>query len=281
MAEAIQIENIPLAEIYSDDEFNCRGAIAPIDVVPLAKSIDSIGLQQPITVQPWTAVPGKKYRILSGHRRFQAFRLLKPDRVTIPAIVNRNELSDLEARKLNFEENLQRKDLNILQEAQALKPFIRAGWKPDEIAEELNQPKGWIQIRITLLKLPEEIQQLAASGLFTQEQIRQLGQIKSRNGQFEAVKRIKDAKLSGQKKRVDVKPKQKNSLAKKRRETPEIVEMIENVSAVIGYGFYTRCLAWAAGTVSDFELARDLRDEAVKRGIVWEIPKEILTSMKI
>ena len=66
------IYDIPLAEIFSDDEFNCRGQIAPLDVLDLAKSIQQVGLQQPIIAQPWSEIHGKHWRIVSGHRRYKA-----------------------------------------------------------------------------------------------------------------------------------------------------------------------------------------------------------------
>lgn len=276
---ALKAFEIPLEDIYCDDHFNCRGPIPPIDVIPLARSIDAVGLQQPITLQPWDKQPGKKYRILSGHRRFQAFRLLDPPRKTIPAIINEKPLSELDCRRLNLEENLKRKDLNILQEALAIKPFQDAGWTQDDMARELLQSKGWVQARTALLKLPEDIQQVAAAGLLTQEHIKQLATMKSRQAQVDAVKKIKDAKLAGDKKKIEVVKKKKDPLAKKKREPSEIIEMIEVIQKVLDYGFHTRCLAWSAGEISDFQLLRDLRDEAAKCGIVYEIPKEILAEM--
>lgn len=271
---------VPLGDIFCDENFNCRGAIVPRDVVDLARSIDSVGLQQPITLQPWDKIDGKKFRILSGHRRFCAFQLLSPPKPTIPAIINSKPLTELDARKLNLEENLKRKDLNILQEAMALKPFDAAGWTQEDMARELNQSKGWIQARMALLKLPEDIQQVAAAGLLTQEHIKQLASMKSRQAQVEAVKKIKDAKIAGDKKKIEVKPKKKDVLSKKKREPAEIFEMIELISNVIGFGFYTRTLAWSAGEISEYQLLRDLRDEAEKKGITYTIPAEILKQME-
>jgi ParB/RepB/Spo0J family partition protein len=271
---------VPITDIFCDDNFNCRGAIVPRDVVDLAKSIDAVGLQQPITVQPWDKLADKKFRILSGHRRFQAYRLLDPPRLTIPAIINTKALTELEARKLNLEENLKRKDLNILQEALAIRPFLDAGWGQEETANYLQQSKGWVQARAALLKLPEDIQQVAAAGLLTQEHIKQLASMKSRQAQVDAVKKIKDAKIAGDKKKIEVVKKKKDPLAKKKREPAEIFEMIELISKVVDFGFYTRCLAWSAGEISDFQLLKDLRDEAGKKGITYEIPAEILKEMQ-
>lgn len=276
----MKIEHPLIDDILCDDEFNCRGAIAPIDVIDLARSIDNIGLQQPITIQPYDKHPGKKYRIISGHRRYQAYRLLQPKRETIPAIINSNPMDELSARKLNLEENLKRKDLNILQEARALIPFDRAGWTQEEMASQLAMSKGWVQTRLALLKLPEEIQQVAAAGLLTQDHIKQLSSIKSRQAQFEAVKKIKEAKLAGEKKKIEVVKKKRDVLAKKRREPSEMFDMIEMISKAIGFGFHTRCLAWAAGEISDFQLMQELKEESRKTGGSWDIPAETLRDAK-
>ena len=114
--EEYNAHDVLMSEIFSDDEFNCRGRIIPLDVLDLAKSIKETKLQQPIAVQPFKhpTNPNIKYRIIAGHRRFMAFVVNKS--TTIPAII-RDGLSELDARLLNLTENLKRQDLNMLQEA--------------------------------------------------------------------------------------------------------------------------------------------------------------------
>lgn len=273
----MKVFEIPMGEIFCDDEFNCRGPIPPIDVVDLARSIAEKGLQQPITVQPWDRHPPQKYRIVSGHRRFNAFRVNQAK--TIPAIV-RQGLDELMARQLNLEENLKRKDLNLLQESKALQPFMRAGWTEKEMAERFNQSRGWVQARVALLSLPEEIQQEAAAGFLTQEHVKQLKSIKSRDEQFAAVKRIKQSKLLGEKKKIRAAPKKQNPLQKRRREPSEIFDMMERFMDVLGPGFYSRCMAWCAGEISDFELMRDFKDYARDHhGVEWSIPQDVLHAL--
>lgn len=271
---AMRVFEIPMAQVYCDDVFNCRGPIPPIDVVDLARSIEENGLQQPILIQPWDKVPGKKYRIVSGHRRWNAFRILK--REAISAII-RGGLDELTARKLNLEENLKRKDLNLLQESNALRPFINAGWTQDEMARQFNQSRGWVQARCNLLDMPVEIQQEAAAGFLTQEHVRQLRSLKSKTEQFEAVKKIKASKMANEKKKIRVAPKKSNPLAKRKREREEIFTMMEMFMDVIGPSFYSRCMSWCAGELSDFELMRDFRDLARdEHGTEWAIPPEVM-----
>jgi ParB family chromosome partitioning protein len=215
-----KIFDVPMVDIYPDESFNCRGKIVPADVIDLARSIDKIGLQQAIVIQPFDDVPGKKYRIVSGHRRFMAYRLNKA--VTIPATIKEG-LDEMQARLFNLEENIKRKDLNILQEALAIQHFVRAGWTQEDVSRETNQSRGWVQARFSLLRLPEEIQQEAAAGFLTQEQIKQLSTLKSKDMQYEAVKKIKDAKLRGDKGKIRAAPKKAvNPLTKKVRDKEEI-----------------------------------------------------------
>src|SRR5690606_25873258 len=92
-----KLYEISLTDIYIDNAFNCRGAIAPIDVVDLAKSIKADGLQQPIIVEPFEH-PKYKYRIISGHRRFVAHRVNEAKTIQCKVVTGLNEF---QARRLN------------------------------------------------------------------------------------------------------------------------------------------------------------------------------------
>lgn len=274
--QTMQVESIGLEQIYSDEDFNCRGRIAPIDVVDLARSIDDIGLQQPIVVQPYQldSDPTIKYRIVSGHRRYTAHKVL--GRKSIPARV-KDGLDDLQARKWNLVENLKRQNLNMLQEANAIAHFKRAKWTLEMVASEIGMSRGWVQIRYFILDLPPEIQEEVAAGFLTQEQIKELSGL-SVARQYEAVKRVKTAKLNTENpKRVKVRIKKIAPSAKKERHCGDIFVMQEHIQTVVGNNFGTRCLAWAAGEISDLEIYRDLKKLALDKGIFYEIPNNILT----
>jgi ParB family chromosome partitioning protein len=253
---------IPIDEIFSDENFNCRGAITPIDVIDLAKSIQTNGLQFPISVQPRVDIKGYvpeefKYRIVAGHRRYKACKVLQWK--TIPAFV-RIGLTEIKARILNLSENFDRKDLNILQEAKALEHLYQAGLPRDTVARELNKSSSWVQVRYNLLELPPEIQQEAAAGLLNQYQIKQLYSLDTHEQMYDACKRIKDAKLRGEK--IDNVGKKKKQLisVKKVRLRPEMFDMMEILAKSIGYGLHTRVLAWATGEITTGELFQDVKD---------------------
>lgn len=257
-----QVFELPIPEIYCDSEFNSRGQIAPIDVADLAKSIEMTGLQFPISVQPADTVKGGlparfKYRIVAGHRRFTAFKIL--GRSTIPAMVRLDIDTEVKARVLNLVENLQRQDLNILQEAKALEALYIAGCPREQVGKMLGVSGGWVQVRYSLLRLPAEIQQEAAAGILNQQQIKLLCTLKTDAEQFEAVKKIKDSKARGEKPASISPRKKKSTTTKKRREREEIFDMIEIFAKTkAGYGLHTRALAWASGEISTMELFDDL-----------------------
>lgn len=268
---------IPMAEIFCDDDFNCRGGITPIDVIDLARSIKEHGLQQNIVVQPWNKISGKRFRIVSGHRRYVAFKVNGSR--TIPAVIKEN-LDELAARQLNLIENLKRKDLNILQEAKALVPFWEAKWTQEMVCYELGQSRGWVQARLALIKLPEDIQQEAAAGFLTQDHIKQLAGIKNKELQYAAVRQIKQSKLLGESRKIRAVPKKKNALAKRAREAAEIFEMQDVIQGVLGNNFGTFCMGWCAGHNSDFEMYQEIKRLAGEAGVPYSIPADILEQVK-
>jgi ParB family chromosome partitioning protein len=269
----MQIIELPLNEIFSDPTFNCRGdAIAPIDVVDLVRDIEAHGLQQPIVVQPFTEYRDYIYRIICGHRRFAAFKILS--RVYIPCIINK-ELTEAEALILNLGENLHRKDLNILQEARTLERLKMAGMGISEVAEQLGKSTTWVNVRYQLLELPEQIKNAAASGFINQAQIRQIHKLPDIQKQMEAAKKIKDAKARGDKKmpRINAKSASKRNILKpKIRDRDDIFWMQDHMQESVGNNIGTRCLAWAAGEISDFELFQDIQEEAAKTERSYAIP---------
>ncbi|MFA5758462.1 MAG: ParB/RepB/Spo0J family partition protein [Clostridia bacterium] len=266
-----QVLEIPIDKIFSDDDFNCRGKIVYLDVADLAKDIERNGLQFPITVQPSANLdlqPGYDFRIIAGHRRFAAFRVLK--RESIPAMVRHN-LSELQARLLNLSENLKRQELDILQEANAVKKLRDLGLTQETIGTELGMSRSWVQVRFALLDLPAVIQAEAAAGMLNQAQIRQLCSFGSEEEQYEAVRKIKESKLRGER-GLDVgkKPSEK-PFVKKRQSKAAVQDMIIHIGKNLGYSLTTRALAWANGELSSAELYFDIKSEMDQQGKFYDI----------
>jgi len=254
MMEKYETQSIDRNTIYSDDRFNCRGEITVTSVAELARDIQSRGLDYPITVQPASDVDGGlpagfNYRIVAGHRRFMATRVLGWTHV--PCMLKCG-MSEVEARITNLGENLKRDPLNILQEARALKGLYEAGVARDSVADRIGKSSGWVQVRYNLLELPADIQEEAAAGVLNQTQIKQLYSMRNdREALYEAVKRLKTAKQRGEKAPKRVSKRQAiTTNTKKNRDVDEIRDMMELLVKNVGFGIHTRVLAWVNGECS-------------------------------
>jgi ParB/RepB/Spo0J family partition protein len=255
------MRDVKMSEILMDEDFNCRGQIAPIDVVDLAKDIEAQGLIQPVIISP-LAMPinGRPFKLIAGHRRFKAHIILK--RETILAVVRDEPMSEIDARTINLAENLKRKDLNVLQEAKAIRHFFILGLGELQIANKLGQSRGWVQIRAMLLKLPEEIQREVEAGLVSHSNIRELYAIHkagNKDNLYKAVREIKDKKLRGLTKicvnKNIVGPHAEN---KRYRIKTEIEKMTILLVEHRLKGLATRALAWAAGNLTMADFADDI-----------------------
>lgn len=275
------VTNVKMAELLHDDKFNCRGKIIPLDVIDLAKDVANRGLDQPIVVRPWTEPnrPEIKFKIVAGHRRHMAFQINKAEE--IPAFV-RTDLDDLAAHMLNFRENLHRVNLNCKQEAHALKYFLdykkdgtdRCLFTEKELADIFGQSRGWVQNRKDLLKLPDDIQNEAAAGILSSDNVKLLARMTNKNDQYELVRKIKDRKLRGEKVRLTPSIKRVNDVLRaSERDKSEIDEMLEMLYDVIGPGIALRCLAWAAGNISTSELFASIQEYCKENDLPFTMPK--------
>lgn len=123
----------------------------------LAASIEQVGVLQPIIVRP----VGKGYEIIAGERRYQAAR--RVGLKTVPAIVK--EIDDDASLELALIENIQRSDLNSIEEARAYKELLaRTGMTQDQLSKKISKSRSAISNALRLLDLPEEVQQLVFDG---------------------------------------------------------------------------------------------------------------------
>jgi ParB/RepB/Spo0J family partition protein len=279
--QGYDVHLIQLDEIFLDEEFNCRGGIAPIDVIDLARDIKDRKLDTPITVQPYVnpARPDKKYRIVAGHRRYTAFEVNRLDPEVgykyekIPCFID-NNLNEMQARTLNLRENLHRKQLNILQEAKALKFYFDARLTDADIADVIGMSPPWVSVRKALLNLPSDIQEVAAAGMMTQQQIKHAATlVKNKEKLYAFVRKLKETRENGE--RLDLTPSIKRSndaLKKRERKGSEIREMKELIYDVFGPCLATRFGAWADGTISTVELNNTILEEARNQGKQYTTP---------
>ena len=277
----MQITQVPMSEILFDEDFNCRGPIAPMEVVDLAKSIKEQGLIQPVVAAPLTGHrlsenPGKKYLLIAGYRRYTAFKVNGESE--IPTIVRTDMGDEVDARFFNLSENLQRKDLNIIQEAQALSRLEALNVTEPDAAARLGMSRGWVQVRYMVLRLPELVQAEIAAGWLSQTQIRDAYSHLKENGEeacFEVVKAFKDDKIKGRKgtRKKVVKDKAKNSESRKHRERDEMFILQAHIFEEFGgNNVLTRLLAWTAGEISTGDLHVALAEYAKTLGRGYRAP---------
>ena len=252
---------LPVEDIFYDADFNCRGEFTMLSVKDLADSITRAGgLISPVTVQPWSQQFGYKYRLVVGHRRYKAHTVfLKWP--TIRAIICVG-LTEREARLLNFTENLERKDLNILEEARAIRHLYPDGVTLRQAAAELKRPTRWVHVRLRLLEMPEPVQQQAAAGLLSAVNLDALTGIETPEDQAIAAGKIVEARQS-RRHLSDLEAACKRSFHRRRTKN-EINQMVACMLAAGITGLGPRTGAWCAGYLTDSELLQDIEVERAK-----------------
>jgi ParB family chromosome partitioning protein len=124
----------------------------------LASSIRSHGVLQPILVRP---IADGKYEIVAGERRWRAAQ--KAGLHTIPAVIR--ELNEVEVLEIAIVENVQRMDLNPIEEAQGFQALIdRFGRTQQEIADSVGKSRPHIANMLRLLQLPDDLQEMVRDG---------------------------------------------------------------------------------------------------------------------
>ncbi|MBR5340839.1 MAG: ParB/RepB/Spo0J family partition protein [Erysipelotrichaceae bacterium] len=133
----------------------------------LAESIKQNGLLQPITVRK----SGDKFELIAGERRYRACLLNGAS--DIEAIIM--ESSDDESANLALVENLQREDLNAIEQAMAMRRIMKAeNLTQNELAERLGYRQSTVANKLRLLKLPEYIKKAISQGTITERHARAL-----------------------------------------------------------------------------------------------------------
>ncbi|NLC19419.1 MAG: ParB/RepB/Spo0J family partition protein [Clostridiales bacterium] len=155
----------------------------------LADSIRKHGIIQPLILQK----KGKFYEIIAGERRWRAARLAGLKEV--PAIIK--DYSPQQAVEIALIENLQREDLNPIEEAQTYQRLIQEfNLKQEEVAERVSKSRVAITNSMRLLKLDERVQQMLIESLLSGGHGRALLAIENKEKQYELACKIVDEKLS-------------------------------------------------------------------------------------
>ncbi|WP_419512768.1 nucleoid occlusion protein [Lactobacillus kimbladii] len=151
-----QVQDIELSKI-KPNSYQPRHEFSEESIRELATTLDKDGLLQPIIVRE----KGDEYEIVAGERRLRAAKHLAWEK--IPAIVN--NMDDSQAASLALIENLQREDLNPIDEAQAYNNLMKLNnLTQTTLAQNIGKSQSYVANKLRLLKLTPKVQSYLASG---------------------------------------------------------------------------------------------------------------------
>jgi len=158
-------------------------------LIELAESIKQFGLLQPILVQDRKTY----FEIVAGERRWRAAKIAGLKEV--PVIVR--DLTEQEIVEISLIENIQRENLNPIEEAMAYKRLLTEfDLKQDEVAERVSKSRTAVTNSMRLLKLCDEVQQMIIDDMITTGHARALISIEDKEQQYAIAQKIFDEKLS-------------------------------------------------------------------------------------
>lgn len=160
--------NITISQI-TPSGWNKRGDEAYQDEAfqELKKSIQEHGFWQhkPLLVREYKE--GIGYQLLGGHRRLRAAQELGLE--SVPAIIE--VCGDIQAKRMVFLDNFHHKDLEPLEEAEAIQDLLADGMTQEALAKDVGKSQSWIANRLRLLKAPDELKELIISREITAKHI--------------------------------------------------------------------------------------------------------------
>ena len=149
----------------------------------LSESIKKHGIIQPLIVRK----KGLNYELVAGERRLRAARLAKLQ--TVPVLVR--DYDEKQMRELSLVENIQRHDLNPLEEAKAIRELMKqCGYTQAQAAERLGRSRAAVANLLRMLNLPEELQAMIADEKVTAGQMRPLSALTDREQQLKIGKAL-------------------------------------------------------------------------------------------
>ena len=176
--------------VIAPNRFQPRREFDEAALEELRESIARHGILQPLSVR---AVGDGKYELIAGERRLRAARLA--GRTTVPVVVR--TASDAEMAEMALIENIQREDLNPIEEARAYEQLLtKFRLSQEELARRVARSRSAIANSVRLLRLAEEVQAFIANGVLSMGQTRPLLALESKILQREAAEYIQEHELS-------------------------------------------------------------------------------------
>jgi ParB family chromosome partitioning protein len=198
----------------------------------LANSIKREGVVQPIIVSP----SGEDYQLVAGERRWCAAKMAELKE--IPAVVRR--VTDREMFEISLIENIQRENLNPIEEAQAFQRLMKEfNLTQQELADHLGKTRSTVANILRLVNLPEEIKEFVSSKLISAGHARVLLSIPGEKKRIDLARKILKEKLTVRETediidrlRVRRAPSKKGVTGKEK--SPEVIELEEELQRILG-----------------------------------------------
>ncbi len=212
-----------------------RSAIEADSLTSLAESIREHGVIQPLLVtivQPEGGGPAV-YQLIAGERRLQAARLAGLDRV--PVVIK--EASSAELLELALVENLQRADLNALEEAQAFRRLVdEFGLTQETVAGRVGRSRAAVANALRLLTLSDDLKRSLARGEISEGHARALLGLAGESQRLQAWQKVVEGGLSVRETETLVRqwPARARAKPPRRRPDPDVAEMEERLRAALG-----------------------------------------------
>ena len=182
-----KIYYIPVEDIIPN-RFQPRLAFDEKELNELANSIIKYGVIQPIVLRSI----GEKYEIIAGERRYKASCIAGLKK--IPAIINNTD--DNTSAEIALLENLQRKNLSVIEEAQSYKKLMDRGFTQEDIAVKLGISQSAVANKMRLLNLPKEVQDALLYNRISERHARSLLSLNNEDLQKSLLHRITSEKLT-------------------------------------------------------------------------------------
>jgi ParB family transcriptional regulator, chromosome partitioning protein len=221
-----QIMDLPIDSI-SSNEHQPRKFFEEKKLQELSDSIKEHGILQPLVV----VKKDEGYELIAGERRLRASKLATLERV--PCIIR--DVGELERLELAMIENIQRADLNPIEEAQAYQKMNDDfGLTHDQISKRLGKSRPVISNSMRLLGLPDEVQRALSEGKITEGHAKVLLEIKDNDKRLALFKRVLGEKLSITDTAQEVKRVEVNRHTRKVTKDPNIEAYEEKIRSALG-----------------------------------------------
>ncbi|MDK2877734.1 MAG: ParB family transcriptional regulator, chromosome partitioning protein [Thermoanaerobacteraceae bacterium] len=225
--EQENVQDIKISEIKANKN-QPRKKFDEEKIRELSDSIKEHGVLQPIIVR-------KKdggYELVAGERRWRAAQ--KAGIEKIPAIIK--DLSDADVMEIALIENLQREDLNPLEEAEAYKKLIdEFGMTQEELSKRVGKSRSQIANTVRLLNLDEEIKKLISEEKLTAGHARALLAIEDKKERLKIAKKISESNMSVRETEETVKIKTQEKKKNKNQEiNPVFIDITEKLQRALG-----------------------------------------------